>query len=88
MSAALLNIVGGLGMLGFLALMLLRGTWARAGYNRAIALALMLVSLGCVTQAMALEQYGARSDTMQLVAYGMFGSAVAAAIFWLMRRSR
>lgn len=86
MTAALLNIVGGLGMAAFLALMLLRGTWVRQGINRAIAASLILASVGCVTQATALEQYGSRSQTMQMVAYAAFAGALAAAVFWFLRK--
>ena len=86
MSAAILNIVGGLGFAGFLALMLLRGTWVRQGMNRAVGLAVMLFAFGCVTQAMALEQYGSRAQTMQLVAYAAFGGALAAAVLWILRK--
>jgi hypothetical protein len=86
MTAAILNIVGGLGMAGFLALMLLRGAWVRQGMNRAVGAAIMLASVGCVTQAMALEQYGSRAQTMQLVAYAAFGGALAAAVIWFLRK--
>ena len=66
--------------------MLLRGNWVRQGMNRVLGLALLLLPVGCVTQAMALEQYGSRADTMQFVAYAAFGGALAAAVIWYMRK--
>lgn len=86
MTAALLNIAGGLGFAVFLALMLLRGTWVRQGMNRALGFAVLLFSFACVMQATALEQYGSRASTTQLVAYAAFGGALAAAVLWFMRK--
>lgn len=86
MTAAVLNIVGGLGFAAFLALMLVRGAWVRQGMNRALGFAILLASFGCVMQATALEQFGSRGQTMQHVAYAAFGGALAAAVLWFMRK--
>lgn len=86
MISAMLNILGGLGMFAFLALMLLRGTWARQGYNRALAASIMLASVGSVMLASGLQQYGSRAQNLKLVAIVAFVAAVAALVLWLVKR--
>lgn len=83
MASALLNIVGGLGMFAFLALMVARGAWVRQGVNRALAISIMLASLGCVMLASSLEQYGSRARGLGYVAWSGFVLAALALVFWL-----
>jgi hypothetical protein len=86
MTSAILNIIGGLGMAAFIALMLLRGAWVRRGVNRALGFSLMLASMGTVMLASSLDNYGSSAATLSYIAYAAYALAIAALAFWFMRR--
>lgn len=88
MASALLNIIGGLGMFAFLALMLGRGAWVRQGVNRALAASILLAALGCVMLASSLEQFGGRARSLGYAAFSGFALALLCALFWATRRRR